>query len=150
MAAFAAAVKIDSFAYMPVQDLSLIHIYALGLYGYSYLDNYWTEENRWAFFLKADGKLAGFAMVNDYPESGEKTDFCMSEFFVMYPYRKHGLGKEAAFALFDRFPGTWQLKYHPKNIPSVHFWNRVVDAYKRQLLCCLQKYIFPAPQEFAL
>ena len=20
---------------------------ALGLYGYSYLDNYWTEENRW-------------------------------------------------------------------------------------------------------
>lgn len=102
---------------------------ALGLYGYSYLDNYWTEENRWAFFLKADGKLAGFAMVNDYQESGEKTDFCMSEFFVMYPYRKHGLGKEAAFALFDRFPGTWQLKYHPKNIPSVHFWNRVVAEY---------------------
>ena len=41
----------------------------------------------------------------------------MSEFFVMYPYRKHGLGKEAAFALFDRFPGTWQLKYHPKTSP---------------------------------
>ena len=31
----------------------------LGLYGYSYLDCYWTEEGRWAFFLKADGRLAG-------------------------------------------------------------------------------------------
>ena len=102
---------------------------ALGLYGYSYLDHYWTEENRWAFFLKADGKLAGFAMVNDYPESGVKTDYCMSEFFVLHPYRRYGLGKQAAFSLFRRFPGTWQLKRHPKNIPSVHFWNKVVAEY---------------------
>lgn len=102
---------------------------ALGLYGYSYLDNYWTEKGRWAFFLKADGKLAGFAMVNDYPESGEKTDYCMSEFFVMYKYRRCGLGKWAAFQLFDKFSGTWFLKRHPKNIPSVHFWNKVVSEY---------------------
>ena len=38
---------------------------ALGLYGYAYLDNYWTEDNRWAFFIRVDGRLAGFAMVND-------------------------------------------------------------------------------------
>lgn len=102
---------------------------ALGLYGYSYLDNYWTEENRWAFFFQADGNLAGFAMVNDYPESGVKTDYVMGEFFVLYKYRRCGLGKWAAFELFQRFPGTWQLKRHPKNIPSVHFWNKVVSAY---------------------
>ena len=39
-----------------------------GLFGYEYLDNYWTEENRWAYFIRADGKLAGFVMVNDYPK----------------------------------------------------------------------------------
>ena len=101
----------------------------LGLYGYDWLDCYWTEENRWAFFFKVDGKLAGFAMVNDYPETGKKTDYGMAEFFVMYKYRKQGIGKQAAFALFDRFQGTWQLKRHPKNIPSVHFWDRVVAEY---------------------
>lgn len=100
----------------------------LGLYGYSYLDNYWTEKNRWAFFLKADGKLAGLAMVCDYPEAG-KTDYCMSEFFVMHKYRRCGLGKWAVFQLFDRFKGTWQLKRHPKNLPSVHFWDKVVSEY---------------------
>ncbi len=73
----------------------------LGLYGYSYLDCYWTEEGRWAFFLKADGRLAGLAMVNDYPEAG-KTDYCMSEFFVMYKYRRCGLGAWAVRQLFDR------------------------------------------------
>lgn len=102
---------------------------ALGLYGYDWLDCYWTEKNRWAFFLKADGKLAGFVMVNDYPESGEKTDYCISEFFVMYRYRRCGLGKWAVRSLFDRFAGTWQLKRHPKNTGSVYFWDKVVSDY---------------------
>ena len=39
---------------------------AYGLYGYSYLDYYWTEKGRYAYFIKADGKLAGFAMVCGY------------------------------------------------------------------------------------
>lgn len=106
----------------------LCDVNPLGLYGYSYLDAYWTEEGRWAFFLKAEGQLAGFAMVNDYPEAG-KTDYCMSEFFVMYKYRRCGLGTWAVQQLFERFKGTWQLKYHPGNLPSVNFWNRVVDSW---------------------
>ena len=28
---------------------------ALGLYGYGYLDNYWTEEKRYTFFIEVDG-----------------------------------------------------------------------------------------------
>lgn len=106
----------------------LCDVNPLGLYGYTYFDCYWYEENRWAFFLKVDGKLAGFAMVNDYPEAGE-SDYCMSEFFVMYKYRRCGLGKWAAFQLFDRFKGLWQLKRHPKNIGSVHFWDNVINEY---------------------
>lgn len=101
---------------------------ALGLYGYSHLDNYWTEDGRWAFFLKVDGKLAGFAMVITYPEAA-KTDYNMAEFFVMYKYRRCGLGTWAVKRLFDRFQGTWQLKRHPGNLPAVGFWNRVIGDY---------------------
>lgn len=101
----------------------------LGLYGYSYLDYYWTEENRYAYFIKVDGKLAGFVMINDYPEAKEPTDYSLAEFFVMYKYRRLGIGKIAAFQIFDMFHGKWQLKIHPHNIPSVHFWNQIVSRY---------------------
>ena len=103
----------------------------LGLYGYEYLDCYWWEdENRWPYFIEADGKLAGFVMINDHPEAPDrKTDFCVSEFFVMYKYRRMGVGKKAFFMAADLHRGTWQLKRHPKNIASVFFWNKAVAEY---------------------
>lgn len=103
---------------------------ALGLYGYDWFDCYWTEENRFPFFIKVNGALAGFVMVNDYPEAeGEPTDYCLSEFFVMYRYRRTGLGAWAATSMFDRFHGRWQLKRHPHNTASVRFWDKVVGEY---------------------
>ncbi|WP_167955172.1 GNAT family N-acetyltransferase [Anaerosporobacter faecicola] len=102
----------------------------LGLYGYEYLDCYWTEENRHPFFILVDQQLAGFVMVNDYPEAEDvPVDHVIAEFFVMFKYRRLGIGKEVAYAIFDMFPGKWQLKRHPKNIGSVKFWNTVVDTY---------------------
>ena len=102
----------------------------LGLYGYQYLDYYWTEENRWAYFIIVDNHLAGFVMINDYPEVPErKTDYCLSEFFVLYKYRRKGVGREAAFRAFDLLHGKWQLKRHPGNIASVYFWDHVISRY---------------------
>lgn len=104
----------------------------LGLYGYEYLDYYWTEEKRWAYFIVVDGHLAGFVMVNDYPEVPDrKSDFVISEFFVLYKYRRAGIGKQAFFKVLDLHKGTWQLKRHPKNLPSVHFWKKAIDAYTK-------------------
>ncbi|HCL02980.1 MAG TPA: GNAT family N-acetyltransferase [Lachnoclostridium phytofermentans] len=102
----------------------------LGLYGYEYLDYYWTENKRWAYFILVDDKLAGFAMVIDLPEVDDRpTDFQMAEFFVMYKYRRSGVGKEAFFKVLDNHKGRWQLKRHPANLPSVHFWNNVISEY---------------------
>ena len=93
-----------------------------GLYGYEYLDCYFTEKNRFPYFIKSDGKLAGFVLVSDYPEvEGEKTDFCLSEFFILYKYRRSGVGREAVRQLLDRHHGKWQLKRHPHNTASVFF-----------------------------
>lgn len=101
-----------------------------GNYGYEYLDCYWTEERRYPYFIKVDGKIAGFVMVNDYPEVPEyETDYCLSEFFVMHKYRRLGVGKAAVGKVLDKHHGKWQLKRHPHNIASVHFWDTVIDAY---------------------
>ena len=59
----------------------------LGLYGYDYLDYYWTEADRWAFFIKVDQKLAGFVMINTYREVEVESRYSMAEFFVMHKYR---------------------------------------------------------------
>ena len=39
---------------------------AHGYYGYRYLDHYWTESDRQAYFIVSDGKLAGFVLVNNH------------------------------------------------------------------------------------
>lgn len=101
-----------------------------GLYGYEYLDCYFTEEHRYPYFIKVDQKIAGFVMISDYPEAPEyETDFCLSEFFILYKYRRNGYGREAVRKVLDMHHGKWQLKRHPHNIASVHFWNKVIHEY---------------------
>ena len=110
------------FSQYDLRDLS-----PLGLYGYDWLDAYWTDGSRHAFFLRADGVLAGFAMVNAHSESGSgDREHCMAEFCVLYKYRRRGAGRFLAHALFRRFPGKWELKLHPKNLASAAFWPAVV------------------------
>ncbi len=37
----------------------------------------------------------------------------MSEFFVRKPYRRAGIGRDAAKLIFDRFAGDWEIvEYH--------------------------------------
>ena len=101
----------------------------LGLYGYDYLDNYWTEENRFPYFIKVNGNLAGFVMVNDYPIKNMETKYSMSEFFVMYKYRKIGVGTFVVKYILEKYKGKWRLMYHPKNIVSKKFWHKVIEEF---------------------
>lgn len=110
----------------------------LGLYGYEYLDHYWTEKNRFAFFVLVDSNLAGFVMVNDFCEGKVKTDFSLSEFFVMYKYRRFGVGSYTAKKIFGMLKGKWQLKRHPNNKGSALFWDKVIGEYTKgnyRLIC---------------
>jgi predicted acetyltransferase len=103
----------------------------LGLYGYDYLDNYWTEENRFPFFIKINNKFAGFVMINDYPEIKIETNYSISEFFIMYKYRRLGIGKYGVNYILNKYKGKWQLQYHPKNKTSEKFWIKTIDKYTK-------------------
>lgn len=101
---------------------------SLGLYGYSYLDYYWTEDRRFAYFIKVDGKLAGFVMVCDFCYvSKDRDTLFMSEFFVMKKYRKLGIGKFAAKEVFNMHKGKWELTLHPRNLVATKFWTNVIE-----------------------
>ena len=100
----------------------------LGKYGYRYLDHYWTEEDRHPFILYVDGKVAGFVLVNTIGNTRE-SDYFIGEFCVLRKYRGKGIGKKVAFAIFDRFPGVWEVATHIKNTPAIAFWQKVIEDY---------------------
>ena len=93
-----------------------------GRFGYRYLDHYWTEPGRHPFLIRADGRLAGFALVR----SGAPHD--MAEFFVLRKYRRHGVGLLAARALFAMFPGEWQVREMTANAGAIAFWRRAIPV----------------------
>ena len=81
-------------------DFSELHILDIGpdgRFGYESLPLYWSEPNRHPFLIRADGKLAGLALVKRGSEiSGNQTVWDMSEFFVLRGCRRRGIGMLAA------------------------------------------------------
>lgn len=101
-----------------------------GLYGYKYLDHYWTEEGRHPFFVIVSGKLAGFVLVSDITDEGDLlTQYSISEFFIMKMYQRRGIGKKAAFRVFDQFKGEWYVTWLKSNLPAERFWTRIIGEY---------------------
>jgi predicted acetyltransferase len=99
--------------------------------------NYWggaagTGELRWPaewrgypFLVRADDRLAGFALVRKLSEAA----LDMGEFFVLRKFRRTGLGAHVAREMFDRFPGTWEVRELPPNLGAQAFWRNVISEY---------------------
>ncbi|WP_411286306.1 GNAT family N-acetyltransferase [Phenylobacterium sp.] len=93
---------------------------------YPFLDSYWTEADRSALLIRADGQVAGFALVNTFAHSRLATDFSMAEFFVARKYRRLGVGHAAAAAVICERPGQWEIAVTRTNLAAQAFWRRVV------------------------
>ena len=64
----------------------------------------------------------GFALVR----SGTPHD--MAEFFVLRKYRRGGIGRAAARAVFARFPGAWQTRQQWENTGAIDFWRTAIPV----------------------
>jgi len=104
-----------------------------GLFGYKYLELYWTEQERFPFLIKLDGNYAGFALIRKITqrELNIKHYYSMAEFFVMKKYRKSGVGRHAAFYLFNSFPGKWEVAEMEENVPAQNFWRKIISEYTK-------------------
>ncbi len=96
------------------------------------LDSYWTESDRVPFLVYVEGEIAGFVLVNSYTcldeNSGGRS---IAEFFIMRKYRRQGVGKAAAFQVFERFRGKWEVRQLKINGVGQRFWRRVIREYTR-------------------
>ena len=101
-----------------------------GYYGYSHIDDYWNECGRFPYFIRVNGKLAGFALVTSrchYLESPDAHN--IAEFFVMIKYRRKGVGRFVAKEVFNKHKGMWEVLQIPTNIRAQKFWKSVIDEY---------------------
>jgi predicted acetyltransferase len=97
-----------------------------GLFGLPLIEKYWTQPNHSFHLFRANGKLAGFAAINDWSPSGRGADHNMAEFFVMRHYRRNGAGTQSARRLFLAHPGVWEVAIMVPNKLAQAFWPTVI------------------------
>ena len=109
-----------------------MHVGEDGRFGGVDLTPYWVDEWKHPFLLRVDDKLAGFALISERSKiTGKSGVFDMTEFFVLRRFRRHGVGRAAAFAAFDRFAGPWEVRQREENSSATAFWRRTIDEYTR-------------------
>ena len=93
-----------------------------GLYDYRYIDHYHTDDDRKAYFVRADGRLAGFVLLRC-----KATHNSLAEFFILRKYRHQGVGRRVAERIFELFPGRWHVSQFSTNLPAQMFWRKMLS-----------------------
>ncbi len=83
----------------------------------------WREPNAgFYFFIKE--KPVGFVIKGICDGRSD-----IAEFYLLPCYRRKGLGRQFAFAIFDLFPGSWQVRQITTAKEAIAFWRTVIDEY---------------------
>jgi predicted acetyltransferase len=82
------------------------------------------------FFVRVEGELAGFAIVNCQGSTPD-VDHNMAQFFVHRKFKRRGVGMHAAHACFQRFRGIWDVMVIPQNAGAHAFWKRAIGDFTR-------------------
>jgi predicted acetyltransferase len=115
-------------------DLS--EVYALspgpdGRFVYDKLPLYWSEPHkRFPLLIHHGGELAGFVLVTlGSPASNDPRVYDVAEFFVLRRHRRFGVGRAAAFLVWDRFSGQWTVRVSEGNMGGLSFWSKTINEY---------------------
>jgi predicted acetyltransferase len=104
-----------------------------GRFGYPQLERYGAEpDRRSSLLIRCCGRLAGFALVTrGSPATEDPEVFDVAEFFVLRSYRRSGVGRRAAFLLWNRLPGRWIVRVSEGNPGALPFWSGVIAEFSR-------------------
>ena len=99
-----------------------------GFFNYDWFENYFTDHDRDAYFIKMDDKLIGFVMVNENLKiySNGKS---IAEFLILPSYRRKKIGKQVAITIFDMYLGNWEVEPIENSIQAYKFWQNTIKEY---------------------
>ena len=93
---------------------------------------WFADDSSHPLVILHDGDPAGFALVSrPPPRQRDELDYRLAEFYILEPFRRRGIGRDAATLIFNRFAGRWEVTEFVSNRPAVAFWRRVVLDYTR-------------------
>ena len=109
---------------------SIYHLNEEGVWQPDYLPVWFSALGARPLVLRAEDQRIGFAFVGQAPFSYRSFDVDqrLSEFFILRSCRGRGLGRAAAIAVFQAFPGAWELFTLRSNRPSQAFWEKVIET----------------------
>ena len=99
-----------------------------GIFSYKWFDNYFTDENRFSYFIRSNDDIIGIVMINKHMKVF-KDGHSVAEFLVLPKYRKHHIGSKVAYMVFDMFPGNWEVEPIEKSEEACIFWKKVIEKY---------------------
>lgn len=99
-----------------------------GLFECIDLSSYCEKSDRYAFMVKVNDELAGFALINKVGSSPD-VDWNVGEFFITSKFQGKSVGSYVAEYIFNEFPGVWETSQIPENKAAIDFWGKVVSRY---------------------
>ena len=100
------------------------------VFEYNWFDNYFTDNDRNAYFIKSNNKYLGMVMVNENLKFNNKGK-CIAEFLIMPKYRRHHIGKNVAYDIFEKFKGDWEVQPMENNPIAYSFWKNIINEYTK-------------------
>lgn len=100
------------------------------LFEYPWFENYFTEKDREACFIKEQGseRLLGFVMINTYMQKSS-SGHSIAEFMILPKFRRKKIGKKAAIMCFEKYLGNWEVSPSCGSEQAYLFWKNVIDEY---------------------
>ena len=92
------------------------------------LSDFWERPGSSANLILIGSTIAGFSLVNDSSHISEAVVANVAEFFVLRKFRGQGVGKSAARAMFNSWPGSWEVAVAGCNQAAKKFWKRVIES----------------------
>jgi predicted acetyltransferase len=87
------------------------------------IDVDWRAPNV-GYYWKESSKVIGFSIVESIDGYFEIVDF-----YVIASHRRKMVGKNMAFAIFNKHPGPWRVRQIPGSETATKFWRKVVGEY---------------------
>ena len=100
------------------------------VFEYKWFDNYFTDNDRNAYFIKNGNEYIGMVMVNEYLKFNNSGK-CIAEFFIMPRYRRNHIGKRVAYDIFELFKGDWEVQPMENNPIAYSFWKNIINEYTK-------------------
>lgn len=99
-----------------------------GKFQYTWFNNYFTDKDREAYFIKNNNEYIGFVMINENLKLN-KPGKSIAEFLIMPNFRRHHIGKQVAIEIFNKYKGYWEVEPIQNSNQAYLFWEKTIKEY---------------------